>query len=81
MPVLVGCTATECSALGTCVDEFQLFFPRRKLGTQDDLSMAADLVLLTCHERAVMPYSGANAVLSAELTLVASEYKMVTDLG
>jgi hypothetical protein len=47
-------------------------FPRRKLGTQDDLSMAADLVLLTCHKRAVMPYSGANAVLFAKLILMAS---------
>jgi hypothetical protein len=47
-------------------------FPRRKLGTQDDLSMAAGLVLLACHERAVMPYAGVNAVLSAKLIMVAS---------
>jgi hypothetical protein len=47
-------------------------FPRRKLGTQDDLSMAADLVLLACHERAVMPCAGANAVLFAKPILVAS---------
>jgi hypothetical protein len=55
-------------------------FPRRKLGAQDDLSMGADLMLSVCHERAVKPCAGANAVLSAELTLVASKYKMVTDL-